>query len=272
VDSRDKGDRGDQHLLEWKPDIDLVDSKKLLHRTVDLRSCIKLIEELSILCSIETANALENFESAAPHLRRFKDWVTRFAAMLQNDGSSVVEDTSYMFRLTPDERQSRIHKLLEKALESPAKDMAIGIIRMHDAAEDIYHGKADALSVLLADDLLSRLYNFLNTVNHERFLKLLGHSKPNMRILEIGAGTGGFTSTVLPVLNESDNSCMYSKYTYTDISSGFFKAAKERFATYQNLEFAILDISQDLQHQGIQLHSYDLIIAANVSENSQQHH
>ena len=62
---------------------------------------------------------------------------------------------------------------------------------------------------------------------------------------------------------------MFSTYTYTDISSGFFKAAKERFREYPNLQFAVLDISQDLQTQGIQQNSYDLVVAANVSTERQ---
>lgn len=265
VDVVENDAKQSQHLLEWKPDIDLIDANKLLHRTVDLTSCIKLVEELSILCSIETARVLKNIESSVPHLRRFKEWIDQFVTTIGQDGSKVVQNTSYMFQLTSEERQQHIRRLLEEALATPAKDMAIAITRMHDAAEEIFRGNMEPIAVLLADDVLTRLYNFLNTVNHEQFLQLLGHSKPNMRILEIGAGTGGFTSTILPALSNQSMGHMFSTYTYTDISSGFFKAAKERFQEYSNLEFSVLDISQDLQTQGIEQHSYDLVVAANVS-------
>jgi acyl transferase domain-containing protein len=265
VDTAENSGKQSQHLLEWKPDIDLIDANKLLHRTVDLTSCIKLVEELSILCSIETARVLKNIESSVPHLRRFKEWIDQFVTTIQQDGSKVVQNTSYMFQLTSEERQPHIRRLLEEALDTPAKDMAIAITRMYNAAEDIFRGNMEPLAVLLADDVLTRLYNFLNTVDHEQFLQLLGHGKPNMRILEIGAGTGGFTSTILPALSNPSLGHMFGTYTYTDISSGFFKAAKERFREYPNLEFAVLDISQDLQTQGVEQHGYDLVVAANVS-------
>jgi SAM-dependent methyltransferase len=251
-------------LLEWKPDVDLVDANELLHRTSDLTSCIRLVEELHILCEIETARVLKNLESSKPHMNRFKKWIEEFVTTIQHHGSTVVKQTEEMFRLTPEERQTRIQSLLEEAVETPAKDIALTVASIHENAEDIFCGRKEALAVLFADDLLTRFYNFLNMVNHEQFLQLLGHSNPGLRILEIGAGTGGFTSTVLPALNKPGYGYMYSNYTYTDISSGFFKAAKERFNDFPNLEFAKLDIGQDMASQGIQQNSYDLVIAANV--------
>jgi hypothetical protein len=53
--------------------------------------------------------------------------------------------------------------------------------------------------------------------------------------------------------------------SYTDISSGFFVAAKERFKDHHNIEFSMLDISKDPLEQGFEEGSYDLILAANVS-------
>ncbi|TGO25707.1 hypothetical protein BPAE_0074g00160 [Botrytis paeoniae] len=57
---------------------------------------------------------------------------------------------------------------------------------------------------------------------------------------------------------------MFPSYTFTDISPGFFVAAKERFASAPNMEISVLDISQDPADQGFELGSYDLIIAANA--------
>lgn len=259
------------HLLEWKPDIDLIDTKKLLHRTLDLTSCMKLLEELHILCSIETARALKNVRSSMPHLRRFKEWIEEFVTTIQHHGSTIVQETSYMFQITSEQRQARIRSLLEEVLDTPAKNMALAITNLYDAAEDIFLGKTEALGVLLADDLLTRVYNFQNMVDHEQFLQLLGHSNPDMRILEIGAGTGGFTSTILPALKKPGYGCMFDTYTYTDISAGFFKAAKQRFKDYPNLEFVELDVTQDLATQGIQQHSYDLVLASNVSSTTSAH-
>jgi len=52
--------------------------------------------------------------------------------------------------------------------------------------------------------------------------------------------------------------------SYTDISSGFFINAKERFRDFGGIVYKALDISQDPIAQGFEKHSYDLIVAANV--------
>jgi acyl transferase domain-containing protein len=257
-------------LLEWRPDIDLTDANQLIHRTSDLASCVELLEKLHILCSIETTRKLKNAETSQHHIRRLKEWNEQFLTKIQCHGSTVVQDTEYLFQINPEDRQALIRKLLDDALASPAKFVALAITRLYEAAEEIFHGKTDALAVLLADDVLTNTYNFNNMFDHEQLFQLLGHSNPGMRILEIGAGTGGFTSTVLPTLNKPGLGCMYSTYTYTDISSGFFKAAKERFGEYPRLEFVKLDISKDLVTQGFEHNSYDLVIAANVSLTTQR--
>jgi SAM-dependent methyltransferase len=58
---------------------------------------------------------------------------------------------------------------------------------------------------------------------------------------------------------------LYSKYTFTDISAGFFPAAKERFRGYKNIDYRVLDISKDPAEQAFaDDEKYDLIIATNV--------
>lgn len=71
-------------------------------------------------------------------------------------------------------------------------------------------------------------------------LQSLGHNKPTLRVLEIGAGTGGTMTNLLEGLQSEFDERLYSKYSYTDISSGFFVAAKERFKEYKNIEFSVL--------------------------------
>jgi NADPH:quinone reductase-like Zn-dependent oxidoreductase len=85
-----------------------------------------------------------------------------------------------------------------------------------------------------------------------------------MRILEVGAGTGGTTETIFRSIIDVQGAPTYSVYTFTDISAGFFPAAKERFAHSSNMEFKVLDVSQDPLEQGFEEGQYDLVIAANV--------
>ena len=80
-----------------------------------------------------------------------------------------------------------------------------------------------------------------------------------LRVLEIGAGTGGTTTYVLPLL-PADR----VEYTFTDLSPLFLDRAAEQFAAYPFLRRAILDIERDPASQGFEAAAYDIVIAANV--------
>jgi len=80
-----------------------------------------------------------------------------------------------------------------------------------------------------------------------------------VRLLEIGAGTGGTTSSILPHLNPHQ-----TEYVFTDIGSLFTSKAQEKFRDYPFVRYEQLDIEQDPTTQGFEEHQYDLIVAANV--------
>ncbi|HEV7673039.1 MAG TPA: amino acid adenylation domain-containing protein [Candidatus Angelobacter sp.] len=84
----------------------------------------------------------------------------------------------------------------------------------------------------------------------------------NLRVLEIGAGTGGTATSVLPVLPPAR-----TEYVYTDVSPYFFSTAKEKFKSYPFVRYAVHDLNRDPREQGHQPHSYDLIIATNILHN-----
>lgn len=253
-------------LLEWRPDIDLADVQSLVYQTTDLSACLELVERLNILCVLETTRILKPHGlSKHHHFNRFKEWNEEYINGIQQHGSKVVRDTDKFFEMTSEECRAAIKQLTAEAIETPAKDIALAVTRIFEDVENIFIGAAEPLAVLLKDNLLMEIYNFFNMLNHRDFFQLLGHSNKKLRIVEIGAGTGGFTSTIVPSLTHPDTGeCLFSNYTYTDISSGFFKAAKERFGEYPNIEYTVLDISEDPAPQGLELGSYDLVVAANV--------
>ena len=81
-----------------------------------------------------------------------------------------------------------------------------------------------------------------------------------LRIVEVGAGTGSATASVLPELPPGR-----FDYTYTDISAGFFAEAEGRFGGVEaGIEYRVLDIEKDPVAQGFDSHGYDLVIASNV--------
>ncbi|MGI9180313.1 MAG: acyltransferase domain-containing protein, partial [Longimicrobiaceae bacterium] len=81
----------------------------------------------------------------------------------------------------------------------------------------------------------------------------------DLRVLEIGGGTGGTTAYVLPTLPAGR-----TDYLFTDISPLFTREAKAKFSAYPFVRARPLDIARDPQPQGFAPHSFDLIIASNV--------
>ncbi|KAF5591103.1 polyketide synthase [Fusarium pseudoanthophilum] len=139
---------------------------------------------------------------------------------------------------------------------------------IHAVAENLVGVMASdtqLLEVMLVDNMLSNLYTDgramqpLNRIVAELFQNL-SHRYPRLNILEIGAGTGGTTNSVLNAIGDT-----YGRYTYTDISAGFFEAAKTRFHTHsKRLDYKVLDIENDPTGQGIPEGSQDVVLAANV--------
>jgi len=80
-----------------------------------------------------------------------------------------------------------------------------------------------------------------------------------LRVLEIGAGTGGLTSHVLPRLPAER-----TQYFYTDVSNAFFTRAEQAFFDYRFVEFATLDIERPPEEQGFAPGSFDIVLASDV--------
>ncbi len=83
--------------------------------------------------------------------------------------------------------------------------------------------------------------------------------KGPIRFLEIGAGTGGTTSSILPVL-PADR----TEYDYTDVTAAFLARGKAKFGAYPFVRYGTLDIEKDPEAQGYRAGAYDLVLAANV--------
>lgn len=80
-----------------------------------------------------------------------------------------------------------------------------------------------------------------------------------LRILEVGAGTGGLAAQVLPLLDRGIHD-----YTFTDVSAGFFSAANQKLAAFPEVEYKVLDLEKPSADQNFDPGSYDFIIGTNV--------
>jgi acyl transferase domain-containing protein/acyl-CoA synthetase (AMP-forming)/AMP-acid ligase II/acyl carrier protein/NAD(P)-dependent dehydrogenase (short-subunit alcohol dehydrogenase family) len=137
----------------------------------------------------------------------------------------------------------------------------------------ILKGEIDPLHLLFQEDHLNGVSNLyerslgarlMNGCLQEAFKQIVSNLRPEdpLSILEIGAGTGGSTSSVLSCLAELPSE--HIEYLFTDISSGFFAKAKEKFSGSRFISYKTLDIENDPAAQGFEDGQYHVIIAANV--------
>ncbi|MES2672487.1 MAG: methyltransferase, partial [Pseudomonadota bacterium] len=84
-----------------------------------------------------------------------------------------------------------------------------------------------------------------------------------LRLLEIGAGTGGTTAGLLPMLRGFGD--LVEEYCYTDLSKAFLLHAQETYKPeFPALRTAIFNVGKPLSLQSIEGNRYDAVIATNV--------
>ncbi|RDL31039.1 Uncharacterized protein BP5553_09828 [Venustampulla echinocandica] len=161
--------------------------------------------------------------------------------------------------------------ITKEGLQSLTSKLGIegeAIARMGPDIVNLLTGKTHPLAHITRDNLLFRIYLSDEGARSNRYLaeyaKKLTSQKKNVRILEIGAGTGGTTFQVLSQCS-TNGEPFCAQYMYTDLSPGFFGTGETTLKKWKPLlTFKILNVEDDPVKQGFEEHSYDLIFAANV--------
>jgi NADPH:quinone reductase-like Zn-dependent oxidoreductase/SAM-dependent methyltransferase len=249
--------------LEWMPDFDFVDVAPLFKPPPSDRDEARMLEELTLLCIIDSIKKIDNLTPGQPHFYKFRDWLHREVGRAFTGSNPLVPDSASYLSLSTEDRRAQINCLYEELMKRQKVGLAQGLKRICDNVEHIFTGEAETIDVLMQDKVLAQLYNAVS-FGYSDFVRLLSSTKPTLRILEVGAGTGGTTELILRDLMHEGGLPRYSTYTFSDISAGFFPQAKERFAYAPNMEYKVFDISKDPVQQEFALGSYDLIVAANV--------
>jgi len=134
----------------------------------------------------------------------------------------------------------------------------------------LFRGEIEALDLFMPNGttaVMEHLYRtsdlaqYYNDIAGTAVAALVAEHAPDQTLncLEVGAGIGGTTAGILPLL-PADR----THYAYTDMSTFFFNRVKDEFTSYPFVEYGILDINKPFHFQGYEQHAYDIILAASV--------
>ncbi|KAL8848907.1 MAG: hypothetical protein Q9221_006065 [Calogaya cf. arnoldii] len=243
--------------VEWRQHIDFLDEATLIKPDIPRYEWSPLLDELGLLCIIFFHRRIESATnlSTNPTIQHFAAWVSRqFQALGKDHPLHVLDDETII---------GKAHELGERMNDSPVAPCADSLLTVGGNIDELLCGEKSLVD-LFDDDTLTKLYASGNAVDRSRFIQSAAHAKPDLRILEIGASTGGSTAALMKDLILPIGKPVYSKYTYTDTSSAPLAIAKKRFQELPNVEYRVLDISKDPAEQGFEHSEYDLIVAANA--------
>lgn len=263
------------HGFELRPDIDLLDQEDFLayckEVVPDNLPSSKFIEDVEFMCFATISNVLKdlvrlNVQPVKPHLKRYIDWMKR--------ESKRYARGEIIHWLPEWPERSLDEGYINEVLHRIEKSDAAGRLHVETSRQllSILEEKFDPLELLFNSELAAVHYAQTSRQIQgpmRSYLDVVVHKNPGVKVLEIGAGTGGTTSFILETLMRqseaefSTNRCR--KYVYTDISRGFFEKAKEKFKAHADrIVYSTLDIGKDPVNQGFQEEEFDIIIAANV--------
>ncbi|MEM1366472.1 MAG: SDR family NAD(P)-dependent oxidoreductase [Cyanobacteria bacterium P01_H01_bin.15] len=219
--------------------------------------------------AVTTVELVEQFGILPQHQQLFERCLTcleNAGFIAQRDGRWTKLESSHQQLAASLANSLRANPLL-------SAEMSL-ISRCGENLAAVLTGKADPINVLFPEGDLTELTQLYQTSVGARPLNQLvqaaviatlqkSPSDRPLKILEIGAGTGGTTAELLPLLAELKSESGLIEYVFTDISPRFTAAAQARFQDFPFVEYTLLDIERAPQSQGFAA-TYDVVVAANV--------
>ncbi|KAL2835360.1 hypothetical protein BJY01DRAFT_252737 [Aspergillus pseudoustus] len=261
------------HHVEWKPDVDLFGPKEVNTffpeiavagtDTIELREKIELL--VSIYISRVPKSLIEQAKTMSrSHMDRYIDWLEKQQETIHS-GQLSTHSLDWKAYMEDDKLVRDLHDELEgstkraRLASTVTKNLTKFISRDADPIRVCFEGN------LLPDFYFEMLYSTTRADHIARYIDALGHKNPQMKVLELGAGSGALTDLCLKTLSTDSENRMqnprYSQWDFTDISSSFFPQAQSRFAGFDRVRFMPLDIEKDPEVQGFECGTYDLVAA-----------
>ncbi|PVH89083.1 putative polyketide synthase [Cadophora sp. DSE1049] len=257
------------YQIQWRPDIDLFSPQQFtdLCAATDVGSDRHdgLVEQAALYYMEQALRVVleAQFEHLAEHHKMLYNCMKAYCKAAREQ---TLDFPSSLW-LPPNAPEQA--EMLSKARASG--DVGNLVSHMGENLSRVLRQEVEPLPLMIEGGRLDRYY--MNNVKLQscydstaKYIDLVAHKKPHLNILEIGAGTGGATLATLQALGGYEGKLpRFANYDFTDISTGFFENAKEKFRAWGNLvQFKKLDIESDPLAQGYEGGSYDLVLAANV--------
>lgn len=261
----------------WKADIDLLDIQHD-HPQLVLGQGVEMPKELDewgltatkattvfIKRALDTLMPEVEEKIPAPHLKDLIQWMRgRYETM--KAGKLDYQYGSDWLNMGVEEEENVARTYAEKYPEDGLLVCAIG-----QNLPAILRGTIQPLEIMLQNDMLTTIYAHGHALRSglsmfKNWFDLEGYKHPDMKVLEIGAGTGSVTLPILQVLGGGGGKTpRFGSYCFTDISTGWFEKAQLLFKPWQGrIDFKKLNIEEDLLEQGFEANSFDVIAASNV--------
>ncbi|KAH8754369.1 polyketide synthase PksG, partial [Diaporthe sp. PMI_573] len=260
------------YCVDYQPDLSLLDAKEthdyLMDSFIKDPQCLapsnEYVDRADAIALHFVEQALERIDIDGPkefdtHFAKYVQWMRR---MHENREKLTLESRGL--------GHLKIRDVLRQADSEPTQRLTK---KAGEHLFQILNGTESALQVIFQGNLAEEFYHSdlfsLHYRKMGKYIRLLAHVNPQLRILEVGAGTGSSTRHILPYLVDRDGSgddnMVFAEYAYTDVSPGFFEKAKQHFAYAEShMRFAKLDLEDDPCDQGFSEASYDVIVAGNV--------
>ena len=257
-------DRGLCHRLQWQPCLDLLSREEFTRfftQKVRTQLVLNQLEDLEraafhFIRSAFRTLAESNMDIPKSHLGEYHRVLSQI--LEQGQHGTLTFQTPDWLDYSDVAKEVFLDGFATNETARMVQNMGLNLV-------SIMTGKTDPLSIMVPDNGLGNFYRDHEAIKEgnassANMVAALAHQKPNMRILEIGAGTGASTTSILTALGRN-----FSHYDFTDISIGFFDTARKEQASWSDkMTYRKLDIEQDPIAQGFGFEEYDLIIAANV--------
>ncbi|CAG9990390.1 unnamed protein product [Clonostachys byssicola] len=235
----------------WGPDIDFIDIGVLGKTPVDRGSEIALLDHLTTLCLGCSQPDGSMSRPPSTHLKSYAQWISK-QVRTGTSGTS-----------TPTDQDIVLQSLEEWAKRLSCKPAAAAVAALQDVFSNlpaILRGDYVS-SEGLHESILADLSRFTNSFDTSSLVKHVCHSKPNLRVLEIGQDAPRPSSLITESLLLSNGEVLCSQYTFTTKS---YTSTTDQDTPFPAMEFLTLDINNDLEEEGFNDRQYDLIVFPNV--------